>query len=219
MNGLVPVLPRNHLADRWPLPGHTALRRALERAYSAPDRGYHDLLHLTEVLSSVEELGASTPHDSTSVVLAAWFHDAVYDTEPEPERRSAQWAARALPRDLVDVDEVVRLVLLTVSHVVGDGDRNAAVLCDADLAILAAPADRYAAYVAGVRREYARFRDTEFAVGRGLVLRELLSAEHLYATTHARQHWEAGARANMASELVILDRAASGASGPPPAAG
>ena len=52
------------------------------------------------------------------MVLAAWFHDSVYDGQPEAERRSAAWAAEALPT-LVDddvVEEVVRLVLLTEHH-------------------------------------------------------------------------------------------------------
>ena len=84
------------------------------------------------------------------VVLAAWFHDAVYDALPEAEERSAVWAEQALPNP--PAAEVARLVRITAHHRVDGHDPNAAVLSDADLAILAAPAERYAAYRVGYHR-------------------------------------------------------------------
>ena len=56
-------------------------------------------------------------------------------------------------------EEVVRLVLLTAGHEVEPGDRNGAVLVDADLSILGAPPERYARYAADVRAEYAHVDD------------------------------------------------------------
>ena len=211
----MPALPQSDLFNHWPLPHRSALRRALEVAWAGPDRGYHDLLHLREVLAAVSRLGEDVEHDTTSVVLAAWFHDAVYDTAPEPERRSAEWAARALPDAEVDVAEVVRLVMLTVDHRVEEDDANGAVLCDADLAILAAPQPRYDAYVAGVRHEYAHLTDAEFAVGRSMVLRDLVSLEHLFTTTRARRDWEPTARINITNELLILEQVVSDAEDQP----
>ena len=55
-------------------------------------------------------------------------------------------------------------------------------LCDADLAILAAEPQRYADYSAAVRREYAHVSDADFAVGRALVLRDLLAKPSLFQT-------------------------------------
>ena len=49
----------------------------------------------------------------TTVALAAWFHDAVYDGADDDEERSAQWAERALPPAYAD--EVARLVRMTVA--------------------------------------------------------------------------------------------------------
>ncbi len=83
-------------------------------------------------------------------------------------------------------------------------DANGCVLSDADLAILAAPAERYAEYVADVRREYAHVPDDLFAAGRAAVLRELLAKPSLFHTRHAREHWEAPARANVEAELARL---------------
>ena len=67
-------------------------------SYAHPDRGYHDGRHLAEVLERVHELAAhGEEFDRMAVLLAAWFHDSVYDAEPDAEKRSAAWAAEALP--------------------------------------------------------------------------------------------------------------------------
>jgi predicted metal-dependent HD superfamily phosphohydrolase len=79
------------------------------------------------------------------------------------------------------------------------------VLCDADLAILAADEERYASYVAGVRHEYAAVPDEAFRRGRAQVLRSLLEAPSLFATSYGRQHWEDTARANLTKELTDLE--------------
>src|SRR6478752_9265701 len=81
----------------WPLPGARALGAQLVAAYAHPNRRYHDTQHLTEVLARVHELSAEgVEFDRMAVVLAAWFHDGVYDGEPDAEKRSAAWAAEAL---------------------------------------------------------------------------------------------------------------------------
>jgi predicted metal-dependent HD superfamily phosphohydrolase len=182
----------------WPLPEREDLRDRLVTAYST-GRGYHDIVHLTEVLERIEELGET---ENTEVVLAAWYHDAVYDDAGDNEERSAQLAEREL--DGVDVAEVARLVRLTKDHRPEPGDHNGEVLCDADLAILAAGPDRYRHYTEGVRREYAAFDNASFAAGRTMVLRALLEKPTLFHTAHAREHWEPLARANVESELILL---------------
>lgn len=191
----------------WPLAGARELAARLVAAYAHPERHYHDTRHLAEVLERVHELSAQgEAFDRMAVVLAAWFHDGVYDGRPEAERRSAAWAAEALPTLVAPdlVDEVVRLVLLTERHRPARGDHNGAALCDADLAILAAPAERYAAYVAAVRREYADVPDDLFARGRAAVLSDLLAKPHLFHTAHARASWEGAGRANVERELASL---------------
>src|SRR3954470_2045000 len=146
----------------WPLPGARPLAAQLVASYAHPDRRYHDGRHLAEVLERVHELTAhGVEFDRMAVLLAAWFHDSVYDAHPEAERRSAAWAAEALPT-LIDqpvVDEVVRLVMVTEQHRPADDDLNGCALSDADLAILAAPPERYAEYTASVRSEYAAVPD------------------------------------------------------------
>lgn len=184
----------------WPLPEHPDLRDRLVAAYSE-GRGYHDLQHLAEVLDRIAELGGA---DNRELVLAAWFHDSVYDGARDDEERSAALAAAELAGTGVDVAEVVRLVLVTMSHAPEAGDVPGAILSDADLGILAEPPERYAAYVTGVRDDYAHLSDEEFREGRLSVLRDLADRPRLFRTDHAHAHWDAAARANLATEIAQL---------------
>ncbi|MEV7430395.1 hypothetical protein AB0N29_12330 [Nocardioides sp. NPDC092400] len=195
------------LTASWPLPGSEDLRDELAAAYSSPDRGYHDTRHLAEVVARLEELaGHGAAHDRVVVLLAAWFHDGVYDGERDAEERSAVWAEMALAGLVPDaaVAEVARLVRLTETHLPADDDANGCVLSDADLAILAAPRKRYEEYVTAVRREFAHLDDETFRAGRVQVLRSLAEKPHLFHTAWARAHWETPARANLDRELAEL---------------
>lgn len=182
----------------------------LLRRWQEPQRRYHTLTHLTAVLDHIDTL-AEHAEDVDAVRLAAWFHDAVYLPErSENEERSARLAERALPEAGVSAEktaEVARLVRLTVTHDPGDDDRDGQVLCDADLAILAAPPASYAAYTAAVREEYHFVPDDAFRTGRAGVLRHLLALPRLFRTPYGRQHWEATARHHLRGELDLLSTA------------
>jgi predicted metal-dependent HD superfamily phosphohydrolase len=192
------------LAPRWPLADLADVRDTLLAAYSDPSRGYHDTLHLDEVLTRLDELaGAGVAFDPVVARLAAWFHDVVYDGERDAEERSAVLAEDALAGTTY-ADEVARLVRLTETHDPGDADAAGQALCDADLAILASARERYDAYVAGVRRDYAHLSDDDFAHGRAAVLHDLAGRERLFHTAYARETWEPAARANLERELEAL---------------
>jgi predicted metal-dependent HD superfamily phosphohydrolase len=191
------------LARFWPDWLDGAVRTRLETAYGDSGRGYPDLLHLTEVLHHVDDLMGADDPDRETVLVAAWFHDAVYAGGDDDEERSAQLAEATVPDPAVAA-EVARLVRLTSTHRPTDGDRTGQVLCDADLAILAADRERYASYVQGVRSEYADVPDRDFAAGRAAVLRDLLAKPTLFHTEAARSRWERAARANVQRELRAL---------------
>jgi predicted metal-dependent HD superfamily phosphohydrolase len=189
------------LADRWPLDDHHGLRDELLAAWDRA--GYHDRIHLAEVLDRLDQLAAAgVAFDPTAVALAAWFHDAVYDGAADDEERSAQWAERALPATYAG--EVARLVRMTVDHRPADDDLAGGALSDADLGILAAPRERYEAYVVGVRADFAHLADADFRAGRAAVLGDLAARPFLFHTAQARALWEAAARANLARELAEL---------------
>lgn len=200
------------LRERWPLAGAGDLREELLGAWDRP--GYHDLRHLAEVLARIEELAAAgLGFAREPVLLAAWFHDAVYDGERDAEERSAAWAERSLPSYVGETGaaEVARLVRMTETHDPAPEDLDGCVLSDADLAVLAAPPDRYAAYVTGVREEYAHLDEETFRRGRAQVLASFAERPALFRTDHARDRWEAAARANLAAELAALGGVGSAA--------
>ncbi|MBL1081866.1 hypothetical protein JK359_07700 [Streptomyces actinomycinicus] len=175
--------------------------------WQEPQRRYHTVAHLTAVLDHIDVL-AEYAADPDLVRLAAWFHDAVYlPDRSENEERSARLAERALPEAGVSgagTAEVARLVRLTVTHDPADDDRNGRVLCDADLAVLAAPPSAYAAYTAEVREEYHFVPNEAFRQGRSAILRQLLGLPRLFRTPWGQEHWEATARYNLTAELEML---------------
>lgn len=180
--------------------------RALLASWGEPHRRYHNTAHLRDVLSHADEL-ADHAADPAALKLAAWYHDAIYAGQPDDEENSArrseaELAALGLPTELIT--EVARLVRLTATHDPPHGDRNGEALSDADLAILAAPADRYLAYTAAVRGEYAHLSDEVFSAGRARILQALLEQPAVYRTPYARERWEALARCNLDAELRSL---------------
>src|SRR6266540_121971 len=176
------------------------VRADLLARWSEPHRHYHTLDHLAAVLSIVDITGP--------VALAAWFHDAVYDPRrddnEEASARLAEAALNALELPADVIAEVARLVRLTATHDPEPGDRNGALLTDADLAILAAEPAAYDRYAAAVRREYSHVPDREFREGRAAVLRRLNDAPALYRIVPEKAEWEARARANLTRELAAL---------------
>ena len=195
---------------------------AVVEAWSEPHRRYHGLTHLAAVLGLVAELDGAAP-DPDAVRLAAWYHDVAYDPRRDDNEEVSAERARAGLRGLVAEDrvaEVARLVLLTAGHDPLPGDADGAVLCDADLAVLAAPPEAYAAYASAVREEYAHLPDEVFVPGRSAVLEHLLGLPELYRLPSVAADWTPRARANLTAELTLLRRrAASSAADPPPAAG
>jgi len=193
----------------WPdlLADQPQIRERLVSAYDDPARGYHDLRHLREVLEHLDDLVPADHPDRDAVVLAAWFHDAVYDVVGDNEERSARLADAVLTQAGVPiplVEEVTRLVRLTAGHDPAADDLPGQLLCDADLAILAAGRERYDAYVAGVRQEYAEVPDADFRAGRKAVLEDLLAHDTLFHSEAARERWEERARANVSAEVAAL---------------
>lgn len=174
--------------------------------WAEPHRRYHDLVHLTAVLDGIDAL-AGHASDLDAVRLAAWYHDAVYEGEPDDEENSARLASSelgALGLSAGLVAEVARLVRLTTTHDPIPGDTNGETLCDADLAILAAGPEAYRRYTEAIRDEYAHVPDEEFRPGRARILISLLALPTLFRTPAGQERWETAARANIDAELRTL---------------
>ncbi|MCP9000699.1 DUF4031 domain-containing protein [Pseudarthrobacter sp. RMG13] len=208
----IPARQRNKslkvpLLNRWEaiMPGHDALFLDLLDRWSEDHRRYHGCTHLLAVLEAMDLL--TDPADPPrTVLLAAWFHDAVYrgiagQDEEESARLAEERLAHAgLPAS--EVEEVARLVRLTSDHRPEPGDDDGALLCDADLSVLGGEPGPYARYVAAVREDYAHIGDADFAAGRAAVVRHLLELDPLFHSDRARELWLEAARRNLRGELA-----------------
>ncbi|WP_175007872.1 DUF4031 domain-containing protein [Cellulosimicrobium sp. TH-20] len=208
------------LLARWDalLPGARDVGVELVERWHEPHRVYHGPEHLVHALDSLALLEGRPPGVPGATVvtgarpgvtqLALWFHDAVHDGEAgRDEERSAELADARLASHLGarEVEEVVRLVLVTTDHAPAEDDGPGALVSDADLAVLGSAPDRYARYARQVRAEYAHVPDDAFRAGRAAVLRGLLAGGALFRTPQGATLWEDRARANLTAELTTLD--------------
>lgn len=198
---------RWHALSRHSIPGQPpSLLTQLLDAWRGPQRHYHTLQHLSECLSLFDEVrdGAAHPLD---IELALWFHDAVYDVRAhDNEACSAHWADRALADAGLAPDSVRRVHDLIMATCRGaapasSASPDAALLTDIDLAILGAPAPRFAEYERQIRAEYAWVAPHVFAVKRCAVLRGFLDRPAIYATAILHQRLEAQARRNLSDAV------------------
>lgn len=186
----------------------TALFERLVSRHRERQRRYHRIEHVEAVLDHVAALVATEAVEDLGVVVAAaLYHDAIYESQhPANERASARLARRDLAElgwDSGRAERVGHLIEGTRTHL-DPGDAAAAVLYDADLAILGAEPGAYRAYVDKVRDEYKHFDDAEWRTGRTAVLTGFLERPQIYATNAGSERWEAAARTNITAELAAL---------------
>ncbi|HSD12658.1 MAG TPA: N-methyl-D-aspartate receptor NMDAR2C subunit [Patescibacteria group bacterium] len=176
--------------------------------YAEPHRRYHTLAHVQHCLREFDAIRDLADH-ADSVEMAVWFHDAIYDTRAkDSEARSAE-----LARNVLDVggfreefgDRVAELVMAT-SHASPPTFNDAALLVEADLAILGQPEAVFDEYERGIRREYAWVDDASFAAARAAALESFLRRPVIFAVHSLHDAYEAAARANLARSIDRLRR-------------
>ena len=178
---------------------------ALER-HREPHRHYHAVSHVAAVLRALAQLAGSP---GASLVLAAVFHDVIYDPTAATNERDSAVLAKDRLRDAgvgeALIGEVCGLILATEAHdasaAVGVDRETAAVFLDADLSILGAPSEDYDRYARDIRLEYGHVPDDDFRTGRSAILTTFLERDRLFLTDDAHRAWDAAARANLRREL------------------
>ncbi|VTS08776.1 Putative uncharacterized protein OS=Fischerella sp. JSC-11 GN=FJSC11DRAFT_4510 PE=4 SV=1 [Tuwongella immobilis] len=178
-------------------------------AYAQPGRYYHTLEHIAEVLKVLSKLIDLAEHPA-DLMLAAWFHDAVYDpTAVDNEAQSAALARRLLAPLGLSEESLARIetMILATRHGAAESSQSvgdAVLLQDADLSILGSAESRYLRYAADIRREYRHVPDTEYRDGRLRVLQGFLNRAAIYQTERMAAVGEAPARANLEAEIARL---------------
>ncbi len=181
-------------------------------AYNQPDRHYHNLTHIRQVLKTIARFSLQL-QQPTAVYLAAWFHDVCYDPQAtDNELQSTKIVARWLEPIGVNresIDRISELILATRGHHIDLRDRDGWIFLDADLAILGAEPAEYRVYQQSIRREYSWVADADYRSGRIRVLTSFLHRDRLYRTDLLGNELEAIARANIDREICQLERGRS----------
>ncbi|GAB1538653.1 metal-dependent hydrolase [Scytonema sp. NUACC21] len=177
------------------------------QAYSNPNRYYHNLNHIEQVLDKITEC-SYIDCDLSTVKLAAWFHDVIYDTKSRNnEENSAEYAVLALSKlkiAIASITKVKSLILKTKTHQPFLDDIESQILIDADLSILGASEFKYMSYAQSIRREYSWVPDREYRQERKKVLQSFLQKEKIYSTEHMFLTLEEAARKNIKAEILAL---------------
>ena len=189
------------------LPPAPALFCALDQAYGAPDRHYHNRSHVAHCLAALQ-MHRAFAQNAAQIALALWFHDAVYDSHKnDNEALSAAWAREFLsgvgaPTSLVEA--IDRLIMAT-QHNSPCTSADTQLLVDIDLGILGQDDEQFATYDQAIRREYHWVPESQYRSGRAAVLRGFLARPYIYHTPTFRQRYEQQARSNLSAVLRQLE--------------
>ena len=177
------------------------------RAYSSPDRSYHNLAHIQDCLFLFDQTRFLATHPE-EVELAIWFHDAVYDTRrSDNEQKSAEWAEAVIQKAGLSrgIAERVASSILATRHQEQVTDAAAQLLVDVDLSILGRDPTIFWQYEENIRREYAWVPEDVFRRERGKILRGFLNRQYLYYHKEYRERFERRALANLEQAVARLD--------------
>lgn len=175
--------------------------------YAEGNRSYHNLSHIKEMLDFLRS-HASAIQGMPQVVLAVFFHDAIYDSQAKDNEEQSAALVQELMKPLGlapnHIETIASLVQSTKKHQpILEGMDNKLFL-DADLAILGSAHEKYLQYSDSVREEYSWVPEPDYVAGRKGVLEAFLKRSEIYLTQPVRAELEARARDNIAAEIKLL---------------
>lgn len=171
----------------------------LTRRYCEPQRHYHTIRHVANMLFAGRDLSLSEEQ-----IYAIWYHDAIYDPRSETnEEDSADLARRQLLSigwEDSRVEHVATMVLDTKAH--APTVEGSAEVIDLDLSSIAADWDTFCRNRADIRAEYDWLSDEDFAAGTATFLEAFLARERIFCTSWGAE-LETKARANLTRSLEL----------------
>ncbi|WP_282826432.1 HD domain-containing protein [Gulosibacter sediminis] len=179
-----------------------SVQQRLLEMWQEPHRDYHGVTHLESGLAALDTLGGTQLEK-----IAFWCHDAVHtNTSPDDKHASVDIAEQLLWGNLTDgeLDEVTRLILITINHWPDAHDAAGARVSDADLVGLALDWDAYEEKIEGIRVELPELSGRAWRARRRKQVDDLVGRPQLFFTDYGRDHWEDRARVNLLRELDDL---------------
>ena len=176
-------------------------------AYSHPERHYHNLKHIQQVLDVALQM-QFLANNFPAIQLTAWFHDFVCNPKAnDNEAKSAIYTEAILSQLQIDsatIKLVKRIILDTQTHQADADNIDSLIFLDADISILGSSKEKYKTYAAAIRQEYAWLSDAEYRLGRTKILTNFLARERVYTTEFLFNKLEKQARLNMEAEITAL---------------
>lgn len=178
----------------------------IEENYSQPERQYHTLSHLDNLLNQLIDVKDKIENWET-VLFTLFYHDIIYNVlNSDNEDQSADLAEKRMKQLNVAVQLIETCkaqILSTKSHLENElSDTN--YFTDADLSILGQDYETYKAYSENVRKEYSVYPDSIYKPGRKKVLLHFLEMRRIYKTDYFFNKFEIQAKQNLKKELDNL---------------
>lgn len=192
--------------------------------HTEPTRHYHSPVHLEEMChyfqifrSLQDQLGdvfpadaMINPEDVSAVLLAIFFHDAVYDTKSSTNEEDSASLFESFA-DEAEIDhqrkqQIVAFILATKNHQVAQGVSlsTLSLFLDLDMAVLGKEETAYMQYAALIRKEFSVVPRDVYCEKRAEILETFLRQPRIYGTSVMWKAFEDRARANVRKEIESL---------------
>ena len=175
----------------------------LSRSYSQTQRYYHNQQHIVECLALYEQIKHKLK-DANAVLIAIWFHDAVYDPQAKDNEQQSAEMMKAYCSEFLEqfrLNKIYDWIIATQFHRPID-DPDLQYLLDIDLLILGSSPERFQQYESQIQQEYAWVDPHIFKVKRREVLQAFRLQVQIYQTEYFQKKFSTQAQQN-------LDRALS----------
>jgi len=174
-----------------------ALENLIDR-YLEPHRHYHTISHIFDCLFQLKKLPLSF-EDRDKLVLALWFHDAIYDTHAaDNEQKSADLLNQLMGESKLQksaVKTVQDLVMATKTHVGNNELEN--YMLDIDLSILGRNPEVFQNYDEAIRKEYHWVQESVYQTERHKIMRAFYLRPQIFKTKHFSELYENQAKTNL----------------------
>lgn len=179
----------------------------ITQRYLETHRYYHNLEHLQELFTLADE-NSDLIEEKVLLELAIWYHDVIYSVwfPAKNEKKSADFALQH--SEVLDLpkESKARLyswIVGTKAHTLTEEHNTLTgrLFMDFDMAILAAPREKYQLYCESIRKEYSVYPSFLYNAGRKKALLHFLATDSIFLTDIFRNQYEKLARANLQYEL------------------
>ncbi len=151
--------------------------------YQEPQRHYHNLTHISNLLVQWEQYQGQL-QEADTVAYSIFFHDIIYNaTQNDNEEQSAVLAKKYLYElgcSEAQISTVTDYILATKKHPSSNTPTDLQWFLEFDLSILGADLGTYQTYSQQIRQEYQHVPEWQYKIGRRKVLQYFLAQAQLF---------------------------------------